>query len=142
MKTMDAKIVATNLSHVKFNFTDIMIIKAISKRKTPLRKIVQYWDTFDRSYPNYVEFIQSINKLSQFGVIQIHDEGKLSTCTNRLFKKMNLVEKCIYFFNPSDEFLLSILSKFKTNTNIDELKISQQEYNEIIKEYRANANRL
>ncbi len=137
---MDLKVDATNHTEVKFNFTDIMNIQAISRKKTPLWQIMRYWDAYNRSYPSYAEFIESINKLTQFEVIQINENGRFMTCTNRLFKKMTFIERCKYFFNPSQELISSILSKYDIKTSSEEVKINEQDYHDIIQEYSANAN--
>ena len=123
---------------MEFSFIDTMTIKAISRRSTPLWKIIRYWDAYDRSYPTYLEFRNSVNKLIQIGAIELNHEGSI-TFTNKLYKKMSIVERFSYLIQPSEDLILKVLARFTTKPNLQIMDISELNFEKSIQEYIVKA---
>ena len=115
--------------------TDLLNIRAISSRGTQLSKIMSYWDAVNRSYPKYVDFINSIKKLESLYAIEIQDRGRYGKVSNTVHSHMSLREKFQYFINPTDKLFLNVLERLKANDNAIGLTITEDDYESIIKEY-------
>ncbi|MQP51800.1 MULTISPECIES: hypothetical protein [unclassified Flavobacterium] len=110
------------------NYTDLVNIKAISIKGTQLKEILEYWDAVDRSYPSYIEFNKSINKLESLNAIKINKIGSNWQISNVLYKHMSFLEKIRYFLNPNNKFLVKILSRLNENCNAIDIKITEEDY--------------
>ena len=114
-----------------------MTIKAISKRSTPLWKIMRYWDAYDRSLPTYLEFRNSVNKLIQIGAIELNNEGSIKF-TNKLYKKMSIGERFIYLVKPREDLILKVLARFTSKIDNNPFEITEKEFENCINEYLSN----
>jgi hypothetical protein len=124
---------------IEFDYIDLLNIKAISRRKTKLTNVLGYWDAYDRSYPTYEEFKNSINKLLSIGVIEIYSYGRFMKLSNTLHKKMNFTEQINYLFRQTDNLILKVLKRqIMTNEN-NKIEIEEQDYNLAIKDYYSNS---
>jgi hypothetical protein len=124
-----------NTEMIEFDYIDLINLKAISRRKTKLTKVLGYWDAYNRSYPTYIEFKTSINKLLSIGVIEIYSDGKFMLLSNLLHKKMNFTERINYLFKETDNLIVKVLKRQAKNIGKYRIEIEEQDYNLAIKDY-------
>jgi hypothetical protein len=125
---------------IEFDYIDLINLKAISRRKTNLKKVFGYWDAYNRSYPNYLEFKNSINKLLSIGVIEIYSDGRFMILSNSLHKKMNFIERINYLFKETDNLIFRVLKRQAIDIGKYRIEIEEQDYYLAIKDYYNNAS--
>ena len=125
---------------IEFDYIDILNLKAISRRKTKLTKVLGYWDAYNRSYPTYEEFKTSINKLLSIGIIEIYSDGRFMILSNSLHKKMNFTEQINYLFRKTDNLIVKVLKRQAMDIGNYRIEIEEQDYNLAIKDYYNKAN--
>ncbi len=129
-----------NYEMIEFDYIDLINLKAISRRKTKLKKVLGYWDAYNRSYPTYLEFKNSINKLLSIGVIEIYSDGRFMILSNSLHKKMNFAERINYLFKETDNLIFRVLKRQAIDIGKYRIEIEEQDYNLAIKDYYNNAS--
>ena len=85
-----------------------------------------------------MEFRNSVNKLIQIGAIKLNNKGSI-TFTNKLYKKMSIVERLSYLIQPSEDLILKVLARFTTKPNLQIMDISELNFEKSIQEYIVKA---
>ena len=129
-----------NTEMIEIDYIDLINLKAISRRKTKLKKVLGYWDAYDRNFPTYIEFKNSINKLLSIGVIEIYSDGRFMILSNSLHKKMNFTERIKYLFKETDILIIKVLKRQALDIGKYRIEIEELDYNLAIKDYYNNAN--
>jgi hypothetical protein len=129
-----------NTEMIEIDYIDLINLKAISRRKTKLKKVLGYWDAYDRNFPTYIEFKNSINKLLSIGVIEIYSDGRFMILSNSLHKKMNSTERIKYLFKETDILIIKVLKRQALDIGKYRIEIEELDYNLAIKDYYNNAN--